>query len=266
MKTVIYGLFCPLAGAIRYVGKSSEVHKRFKAHLYSANPSGKTHRQRWVAQVLAAGLKPSLVILEEVDASDWQEAERRWITQGLAQGWPLTNLSAGGDGASPLDESARAMKKKQMSSPEARANMSAAAKARWADSEKRSVALAAAQNEERRMRQSEQARKRATPEYRAMMSARSKAAWADKEKRGRIMGGITEETRRAVSDAARRMWEDGEKREKMLANLHHGSQVMADLWSSPEYREKQAETRKTQEYKLKASQGQRRRYQREGRA
>jgi len=40
MKTVIYGLFCPLAGAIRYIGKSCEPEKRLYAHIYAADPLG----------------------------------------------------------------------------------------------------------------------------------------------------------------------------------------------------------------------------------
>ena len=264
MKTVIYGLFCPMAGAIRYIGKSSEVQKRFKAHLYAASSSGRTHRQRWMAKVLAAGLKPSLVILEEVDSGDWKEAERRWIAQALEQGWPLTNITSGGDGASPLNEAARALKKAQMSKPETRARMSAAAKARWADPQKRAKATASIQSPEAREKYRQVAIARSTDEYRAAASARMKAVWSDPEKRAKIVAGITDETRASVSAAASRMWADSDKREKMLSNLAHDPKTTSDLWKTPEYRGKQTATRSTQKYKLKASQGQMRRYQNEG--
>lgn len=221
MKAVIYGLFCPLAGAIRYIGKSSEVEKRFKAHLYAASATGKTHRQRWMAQVIAAGLKPALVVLEEVNEAEWQVAERRWIAQALEQGWPLTNTSSGGDGMSPLNAAASALKKAQMSNPETRARMSASAKARWADPEKRAKALEAARNEKRRAQLSESAKARATPEYRAASAERTRAMWADPERRARIEAGITPEVRAKVSKAAARMWAEAgdDKKERMLSNL-----------------------------------------------
>lgn len=264
MKTVIYGLHCPLGGCIRYIGKSSQPEKRLYSHIYSANSSG-SHKERWIAKILAIGLKPTLVVLEELgDGEEWPDAERRWIQKGVELGWRLTNTAEGGRGASPLDEAARARRKEQMSRPEGRLRMSQSAKDRWADADKRAVALAAIQSEERRKQLSEQAKRRATPEYRAMMSARSKAAWADKEKRSRIVAGITEDTRRAVSEAARRMWKSTENKDKMLANLIRDPQTMSDLWMTDQYRSKQTATRKTEEYKLRASKSQKRRYQQEG--
>lgn len=224
MKTVIYGLFCPIEGAVRYIGKSSAVEKRLKAHLYSADRSGRTHKQRWLARVLAVGLKPSLVILEEVDESSWQEAEIRWIAKARNEGWPLTNSTRGGDGASPLNPEDLEAKKIRMANPETRRKMSEAAKARWSDPEKRAKGAAALKSEGRRNKAREQALARATPEYRQMMSDKSRACWADPEKRARIVSGITQETREAVSASSKRMWEqagDG-KASRMLANLRSG--------------------------------------------
>lgn len=218
MKDLIYGLFCPLAGAVRYIGKTCEPEKRLYAHIYAARADG-TWKDRWIAKVLAAGLKPSMVILEEVpEGARWQDAESRWIATALADGWPITNTAAGGNGSSPLNEAARALKFARMADPETRRRMSESAKARWADKEKRARALAGVQG---RQGASEKAKARATPEYRAMMSERSKAAWANPEKRARIVSGITEEVRATVSQAAKRMWREStpDKREQMLANL-----------------------------------------------
>lgn len=221
MKTVIYGLFCPLEGAVRYIGKSSEVEKRFKAHLYAANSAGRTHKQRWIAKVLAAGLQPSLVILEQVSGEPWQDCERRWIAKALADGWPLTNVAKGGEGSSPLTEAERAKKIQRLRDPETRRRMSESAKARWADPDKRAKAEAALKSDERRRIGRDRAIARATPEYREMMAAKSRAAWADPSKRERIVSGITDQTREAVSAAAKRMWAESgrEKSSRMLANL-----------------------------------------------
>ena len=221
MKAVIYGLFCPVVGAVRYIGKSCEPEKRMYAHLYAANPVG-TWKDRWIAKLLSDGMKPSMVILEEVpDGASWQEAETRWITSAIALGWPLTNTAAGGNGSSPLNDAARARKFERMGAPETRRKMSDAAKARWANSEKRARAVAALQSEERRAVASKAAKARATPEYRAMMAEKSKAAWADAVKRQRIQAGITDETRAAVAESAKRMWANSpaEKKARMLGNL-----------------------------------------------
>jgi hypothetical protein len=175
-----------------------------------------------MAKVLEAGFKPSLVILEEVgDHETWQQAEKRWISKALDQGWPLTNTSSGGDGSSPLNEAEKALKKAYMSSEETRRKMSESAKARWADPEKRARGVAGLSSPERRKVGSDEAKKRATPEYRAMMSEKTRSMWADPERRAVIVAGITDETRAAVSAAASRMWNesDDEKRAKMLANL-----------------------------------------------
>lgn len=220
MATVIYGLKCPDAGLIRYIGKSDQVHKRLYSHVYSANRLGRTHKQRWIAGLLTKRLRPELVILQELASGEcWEVAERRWIAYAIESGWPLTNEAAGGEGSSPLGECARAKRFEAMGRPEVRQRMSLSAKARWADEEKRERGLAGLKSDARRKAQSESAKKRATPEYRAMMSARSKAAWADADKRSRILSGITPEVKKKVSEAAKLMWKTTDKSEVMLANL-----------------------------------------------
>jgi len=174
------------------------------------------------SKLIGMGLKPSMVILEEVpEGASWEDAECRWIAAANAQGWPLTNTQAGGNGSAPLNEQARERKFERMRDPETRKKMSDAAKARWGNKEKRERALAGLQSDERRRRQAESAKARATPEYRAAASERMRAMWADPEKRAKIVAGITEETRAAVSQAAKRMWENStpEKKAQMLANL-----------------------------------------------
>ena len=218
-KCSIYGLYCPVANAIRYIGKATDPEFRMRQHLSTSKRGGRTYKHHWISKILSDGFSPELVILAQVDEANWPEAEKFWIAKGMALGWPLTNICAGGNGASSLGDRATELKKAYLSKPETRKKMSESAKARWADPVGRELAVAAIRANSKVY--SESAKRRATPEYRKMMSEKSKAAWADKEKRARIVGGITEETRKTVSESAKRMWRNASaaKAEKMRANL-----------------------------------------------
>lgn len=96
-ETTIYALCDPDTGAIRYIGKSVDVARRYKSHL-SARDYQHTPIRRWVAKVKRAGKVPTLRVLE-VCGEDWVERERHWIAASRAAGADLLNLSDGGDGA-----------------------------------------------------------------------------------------------------------------------------------------------------------------------
>jgi hypothetical protein len=165
---------------------------------------------------------PEIVILEYVpDGVCWESSEKHWIAYAIQQGWPITNLASGGNGASPLSDEARKRKASAMSRPEVRARMSASAQARWSDPERRSKGLAALRTDEAKAKHMASVLARATPEYRAKAAERARAAWADPEKRARIVSKITPEVREKVSLAAKRMWRTSgeEKKDLMLANL-----------------------------------------------
>lgn len=96
----IYGLMCPRAGAIRYIGKTkNSLERRLKAHLADAR-SGKYkhHAACWLRGLISQGLAPEIILLEESEG-DWVKAEVSWIARGRDLGWPLTNSTIGGDGA-----------------------------------------------------------------------------------------------------------------------------------------------------------------------
>ena len=95
-KAYIYGLKCPKAGIIRYVGKSKNPIKRYSTHLShtKAKRYDNIHLYRWIAKLLRENLKPELVILEECDNKDWKDREKYWIYQfGLDN---LLNMNEGG--------------------------------------------------------------------------------------------------------------------------------------------------------------------------
>lgn len=100
MTTYIYGLYCPVADAIRYVGKSDDPVNRLTSHLSAAKGSYYEHHTcRWLKKILRAGHAPRLVYLQEVGNTEcWKQAEINWISRARDSGWPITNTAEGGQG------------------------------------------------------------------------------------------------------------------------------------------------------------------------
>lgn len=80
--TTVYGLVDPRSGAVRYVGRTTDVQRRFRAHMsdetVSANPTVSTKRA-WINELSAAGLVPELRILEKCEDAAAPDAESNWI-------------------------------------------------------------------------------------------------------------------------------------------------------------------------------------------
>lgn len=73
----IYTLSHPLTNEVRYVGKTINLKRRYKQHLYDKR--GK-HKVNWIQSLKRDGLKPVLTVIEEC-TENWQEREKYWITQ-----------------------------------------------------------------------------------------------------------------------------------------------------------------------------------------
>lgn len=95
-KTYIYGLCDPNTEKIRYIGKSDNPKVRYANHLHCAVSDTNEHKKNWIRSLQKVGQVPSLVILEEIEAADWEERERWWIQYGRDNEWGLTNMSDGG--------------------------------------------------------------------------------------------------------------------------------------------------------------------------
>ena len=96
MGTVfIYGLQDPRDGKIKYIGKSVNLRARFNAHLEEAKHKINTDKCIWIRALLSCGLKPTLIIIEEVDAAFWRERERAWIVS-LRESHTLKNTMKNG--------------------------------------------------------------------------------------------------------------------------------------------------------------------------
>ncbi len=96
MHSVIYGLVDPRTLLVRYVGMSSRGLIRAREHSYTCKARG-THKDAWINSLRTLRLDYTIVVLEE-NPADLADAERFWIAFGRACGWPLTNLTDGGDG------------------------------------------------------------------------------------------------------------------------------------------------------------------------
>lgn len=98
-KFLIYGLVDPRTKLVRYVGKSSSGLTRPRSHLCPSNLAHRTYSARWIKSLLALGLRYEIVVLETPHKEILSDTERWWIAYGRASGWPLTNLTDGGEGA-----------------------------------------------------------------------------------------------------------------------------------------------------------------------
>lgn len=93
---LIYGLRDSHTGDIRYVGRSSSGLSRPSRHLQkSVLLNDDSHKGNWLRKV--AG-EVDVVVLEETSAEKIAEREIWWIAHGREQGWPLTNMTDGGEG------------------------------------------------------------------------------------------------------------------------------------------------------------------------
>lgn len=120
--TFIYALIDPRTNAIRYVGKANNPQARFRVHV---SPRGKTYAQCWIRQLYKGGMRPKLIILEEIPQIFWRQREAWWIDFHKRRGCRLTNLIPGGIGP----------RSGRKPSKETRLKMSAARKGRKHDEE-----------------------------------------------------------------------------------------------------------------------------------
>jgi hypothetical protein len=93
MKTNIYILIDPETNIVKYVGKSNNPKRRFGRHL-----SRKTNarKQQWLNALKNKDLKPELLIIDNVNNSEWEFWEYHYINLYKSWGFDLLNLQEGG--------------------------------------------------------------------------------------------------------------------------------------------------------------------------
>lgn len=96
-QVLIYGLVDPRTDCLRYVGKTSDIAKRYSRHCHP-NKRDISHRACWLRGVLNASCKPVMVELEWVVPAVVDQIERFWIASLRAAGADLVNICDGGEG------------------------------------------------------------------------------------------------------------------------------------------------------------------------
>lgn len=91
----VYALLDPRDNTVRYVGKTTCPELRLREHIESAG--NQSRRCRWIADLVAHGMEPTMVILDRVSAARWEHVERRWIAFYSRRG-SLYNVEIGGAG------------------------------------------------------------------------------------------------------------------------------------------------------------------------
>jgi len=82
MKHVIYGLCEPGTKFVWYVGYTKfPVEERLEGHLAESRDNNTCHRHRWLRSLVRDGLRPAIVVLEQVTSANWEARERHWIAK-----------------------------------------------------------------------------------------------------------------------------------------------------------------------------------------
>lgn len=107
-RSIIYGLIDPRSRLIFYVGLSKHGLSRPEQHRQRGRAKGELLRAH-LDELWAQGLDFEIVVLEDEPvgqlcwwrkgSSSLPDAERWWVAYGRACGWPLTNMTDGGEGA-----------------------------------------------------------------------------------------------------------------------------------------------------------------------
>lgn len=182
MRVYIYALRDPETLSIRYVGKTVDPKLRLRKHCTRKENN---YKFSWVTSLRERGLKPEMVILEELEVErdeEWQPYEQKWILFMRSLGFCLTNLNSGGvGGARPCEETRKKMSESHLNvrcTPETRAKISAAHKGvPKSESTRRKFSERMKgwrPSDETRKKMSENARRLMTPERIAIMKASSK--------------------------------------------------------------------------------------------
>lgn len=100
LQLIVYALIDPCTLMIRYIGKSVNGMSRARWHFSASGREGNTHRANWLKGLARDLLVPIVTVLDTSALSrhGLDQLEIWWIAYGKAFGWPLTNMTDGGDG------------------------------------------------------------------------------------------------------------------------------------------------------------------------
>lgn len=93
VRIYFYALKDPFTFKIRYIGQTVAPDNRLRNHIYEAKKNNKTHKERWIIQLLRKNVKPIMEILweEVMSANDANSFETDLIQFYRDEGCDLTN-------------------------------------------------------------------------------------------------------------------------------------------------------------------------------
>jgi hypothetical protein len=94
----IYGLHDPRDGQLRYIGASKDLSKRLVLHFCPASLRPDSPKNQWLNELVKAGIRPTVSVIEEATKENWRTRERFWIQHHRERGASLTNTHPGGEG------------------------------------------------------------------------------------------------------------------------------------------------------------------------
>src|ERR1700760_3643347 len=99
-RFIIYGLVDQRTDEVRYIGKSTKGLQRPAEHGTPCRLKTEcSHKANWIRSLHAAGLMYGVRVLGSFVNGDKIADSERWaIAYARSVGWPLTNLTDGGDG------------------------------------------------------------------------------------------------------------------------------------------------------------------------
>jgi predicted transcriptional regulator len=135
---IVYGLYDPRDGALRYVGQTTlSLERRLSSHLSPANLKRNCHSACWLRSLVRRGVKPVISVFGAADSrEDLDALEITTISESRARGCRLTNFTPGGCSPSGyrLSDDTRAKmaraRKGHAVSPETRAKIASARRGR----------------------------------------------------------------------------------------------------------------------------------------
>ncbi len=86
---------------VRYIGKSNDPQRRFRAHL---RDKCKSHKTNWITLLKEEGRLPKIEIIDEIPFNKWEFWEQFYISLYKSWGFDLINKNEGGIGTGVLNE------------------------------------------------------------------------------------------------------------------------------------------------------------------
>lgn len=95
-KITVYTLSDPRDGLVKYVGITSRPKKRLSEHI---NEDENNLKGAWIKRLKSLSLEPIYEVIDITDTDNFVWVEQYWISQFKSWGFPLKNMTDGGDGS-----------------------------------------------------------------------------------------------------------------------------------------------------------------------